>query len=212
MMEKHMDPRTASPQPRPQPHPQPHRARRLGRAAALLLAGAVLGAGGASFAQGHGPGYGPGGGPGWHHGAMEGRGGPHFHRGMGRGMEGEMMFGGRMMGPGSVERMVERIGRVVDASSEQKQKLRAIGQAALDDLNALRARRQDIRRQAAAALAAPTVDRARLESLRQEGMKLADEASRRLVSVLADAAEVLTPAQRAHLAQHMARRFDRRGG
>jgi DNA-binding response OmpR family regulator len=53
--------------------------------------------------------------------------------------------------------------------------------------------------------AAPTIDRARLEALRVDQMQLADQASQRITAALVEAAEVLTPAQRADLARRLER-------
>jgi periplasmic protein CpxP/Spy len=115
---------------------------------------------------------------------------------------------GMMFGPGSVERMVNRLSFVTDASSEQKQKMNAIAQRAADDLLAMREKHLAGRKQMRDVLAAPTIDRAKLESLRVEQMKLADDASKRITTAVADIADVLTPAQRAELAKRM----DRFGG
>ena len=52
-------------------------------------------------------------------------------------------------------------------------------------------------------LLAPSIDRARIESLRAEQVKSLDEASKRLVTAIEDAAEVLSPEQRAALAEQM---------
>jgi len=62
------------------------------------------------------------------------------------------------------------------------------------------------RKQIREALAAATIDRAKIESLRQAQLKLHDSASKRLTDAITDAAEVLTPAQRAELAKRMERR------
>jgi Spy/CpxP family protein refolding chaperone len=48
-------------------------------------------------------------------------------------------------------------------------------------------------------LTAPTIDRAALERLRARHIAEIDQASRTMVSAMADAAEVLTPALRARL-------------
>ena len=54
-------------------------------------------------------------------------------------------------------------------------------------------------------LAAPTVDRAKLETLRADQMKLAETATKRVTDAVADIADVLTPAQRAELGQRVER-------
>lgn len=52
-------------------------------------------------------------------------------------------------------------------------------------------------------LTAPTIDRGALELLRSREIAQIDQASKTLVQAFADAAEVLTPAQRAKLAALM---------
>ena len=74
-----------------------------------------------------------------------------------------------------------------------------------NDLPELRAKHLEARKQLVETLAAPTVDRAKLEALRVDQMKLAETATKRVADAVADVAEVLTPAQRADLA----RRFER---
>jgi len=59
-------------------------------------------------------------------------------------------------------------------------------------------------------LAAPTIDRAALEQVRVAQMQSADARSRRTLQAMADAAEVLTPEQRAKAAERMRRRMERR--
>ncbi|HET9865572.1 MAG TPA: periplasmic heavy metal sensor [Steroidobacteraceae bacterium] len=54
-------------------------------------------------------------------------------------------------------------------------------------------------------LLAPSVDRAQIEALRVEQVRLLDEASKRLVAAFGDAAELLSPEQRAALAAEMRR-------
>ena len=114
-------------------------------------------------------------------------------------------FGDRMFFPGRIERGVERLGWAVDASSEQKQKINAITQKAADDIFELRAKHLEARKQLVDTLAAPTVDRAKLEALRADQMKLAETATKRVTDAVADVAEVLTPAQRADLARWVER-------
>jgi len=163
----------------PQPAPKPRRLRRFVFASALLVIGGVIGAVVAGPVLGQG-GYGP----------------PWAHRHMG---------GDRMFFPGPIERGVERLGWATDASTEQKQKINAIAQKAADDIFALRAKHLEARKQIIDTLAAPTVDRAKLETLRADQMKLAETATKRITDAVADIADVLTPAQRAELGQRVER-------
>ena len=121
------------------------------------------------------------------------------------------MGGGQFLSPGRIERMVDRLGWAVDASSEQKQKIKAVVQRLADDLRPMREQHMDLRRQIRDVLTAPTIDRGKLEALRAENMRLADQASQRITGALAEAAEVLTPDQRADLARRLERFGPRRG-
>jgi protein CpxP len=185
---------TPAPQPAtaPTPAPKPRRLRRVLYASALLLGGGVIGAVvvGPSVGQGW---YGD---PPWQRGWGYG---PHggYHHGMGPGEFG----GGRMFGPARFERGMDRVLWFVDASSEQRSKIRGVLERTADDLFALREQHLTGRREIAAALGAATIDRARLETLRADQMKLAETASKRVTDALAEAAEVLSPTQRADLAR-----------
>jgi len=197
-------------------------------AATLLIAGGVIGAVVAGPTLGQGP-QGPDrDGPRWQRGwsdnqdddafgrgpgqrgfrgggsGMRERGGDDMRMGMGPRMGGRG-FGG-MMFPGAIERRVNRVLGLVDASTEQRQKVRAILEAAGNDLYPIRQQRMENRKQIGQALAAATIDRAKIEQLRQEQLKLDDTASKRMTDAITDAAEVLTPAQRAELAKRMERR------
>src|SRR5207247_1603810 len=66
------------------------------------------------------------------------------------------------------------------------------------------------RRQAVELLSQQHVDRAALESLRADQLKLAENASQRLTQALADVADVLTPEQRQQLAERINRRHGHR--
>ena len=81
---------------------------------------------------------------------------------------------------------------------------------AAQDLLPLRAKMHDARRQAVALLSQQHVDRAALEALRADQLKLAENASQRLTQALADVADVLTPEQRQQLAERINRRHGHR--
>jgi len=85
-------------------------------------------------------------------------------------------------------------------TEEQKQKLAPIVKQAAKDLLPLRERIREARGKALELLTQDSVDRGAIEALRAEHLQLAEQASRRVAQSLADAAEVLTPAQRKELA------------
>ena len=102
----------------------------------------------------------------------------------------------------------------VDATAEQKTQVTKILQSAATDVHALMGQHVSAREQWQEILSAATIDRARLEAVRGEELRFADEASRRIVQGVADAAEVLTPEQRTALAEHLEkhRRWRHGGG
>lgn len=204
------------------PAPQPkRRLRGFLYAGTLLIGGGVVGAIVVGPVLGQGPG--PQDGPRWHRGDSDGsrwnRGGDDNDRGGGwrerfgrdRGMrqdnDGHGMRGGfsGMMFPGAIERRVNRVLGAVDASTEQKQKVRSILEAAANDLYPIRQKRMENRKQIGEALTAATIDRAKIESLRTDQIKLADAASKRMTDAIAESAEVLTPGQRAELGRRLER-------
>lgn len=123
---------------------------------------------------------------------------------------------GAMMDPAKmderIESMAKRMLSRVEATDEQRAKVSAIAKQAATDLRGLREKQRAVRAKGVELLSAPTVDRAAIESLRSEQMKLADDASKRVSLALADTADVLTPEQRAKLAQAMKERQGRWGG
>lgn len=150
----------------------PARCRRRGRGAFFALLGvAALLALGASQAMGHGP----------------------FR-----------MRACGTMDPAQVEKKIDRIaGWIVedlDGTPEQQAKLAAIAKAAAKDLAPIHDELVAGRTEAVAILTAETVDRAALEAHRARQARRLTAASERLVTAVADAADVLTPAQRAKAA------------
>jgi periplasmic protein CpxP/Spy len=98
--------------------------------------------------------------------------------------------------------MVDRFARRIDATAEQKQKLTVIATSLATDIQPLHQKMHDARKRGIELLRQPAVDRTAVEAFRAEQIAAADEASKRLVQALTDAAEVLTPEQRAKVAQH----------
>ena len=111
-----------------------------------------------------------------------------------------------------LDRMLKHFYVEIDASEEQKRRLEPIVKQAAKDLLPMREDLHAGRREAIELLTQERVDPAALEALRARKIGLADEASRRLTRAIAEAADVLTPAQRKQLAAHFARRHARRGG
>lgn len=129
------------------------------------------------------------------------------------------MFGGGHWGRGgnhSPEEMAQmldkRIGQMLEkvgGTPEQKTRLVQLAQTAMTDMKPLREQHKAARKKGMELLSAQSIDRAALERLRQEQMTAATAMSQRMVQHMADAAEVLTPAQRTQLATHMKERMER---
>jgi periplasmic protein CpxP/Spy len=123
--------------------------------------------------------------------------------GQGGGMPGQ----GMMMGFGR-ERMFERALSSVGATSEQKLKIVTIAQDARRELMPLRDRRYAAKLKLAILMKADTVDRAAIEKLRAEEFAAYEAGSKRAAQAMADAAEVLTPAQRKQLVDRWENRWN----
>jgi len=172
--------------------PSPHnagstsgiRSRLFKPAIAVVLAGGLVAAVAAGAVAKNG------GGSGWHHG------GAHA------------MTGNPEDVASHVDEVLQHIYTKVDATDAQKAQLGPIVQQAATDITQLHGELHSGHAQMMTLLTQDTVDRTELEAARAAQMQVADEASRRIVQLLADAADVLTPVQRKALAEHMAEHMD----
>jgi protein CpxP len=141
-----------------------------------VVAGAILAMAGGAFAFAHGE-------RGMHHGGMSFDGmADHFRA------------------------HVEHVLKEVDATPDQQAQVKSIVDAAAKDIETLRSQHGSAHRELHDTLTAPAIDRVRLETLRASHIEALDAASKRCVTALADAADVLTPEQRAKLGEKMAKR------
>jgi Spy/CpxP family protein refolding chaperone len=139
---------------------------------------------GTQHGQNHHPGQGHDAGQG-HHGKHHGR----HAQGDGQGMV-------------LSERMLDR----VQATPEQKVRIREIMMAARKDLQAQRHEGKALREQGMKLLTQPDIDPKAVEDLRAQAMARHDAASKRMTQAMVEATQVLTPAQRQQIAQHVERR------
>jgi Spy/CpxP family protein refolding chaperone len=95
-----------------------------------------------------------------------------------------------------VEKRVDKALNGTDATAEQKKKIADILGNSFKDMRPLHDQRVENRKAMTDALQAPTIDAAKIESLRAERMKIADESSKRFTKALTDASNVLTAQQR----------------
>lgn len=122
-----------------------------------------------------------------HHGHGDHHGGPGF------------MGGGRHM-----DRLLEDVG----ATDAQRTQIREIWKSAAADLKARREAVRSLREQQMQLFTQPTVDASAVEALRQKLVAEHDTSSKRISQAMLDASRVLTPEQRAKLAERMKARRD----
>lgn len=125
---------------------------------------------------------------------------PHGMRGEHRGGH-----GGDEMAVGS-PRMLNRMLDVVQASADQRAQIKQITDAARADMKAQHDSGRQLREDAAALFAQPTVDARAAEALRQQMLARHDQASKRQLQMMLDISRVLTPEQRKTLADKLAQR------
>ncbi len=102
-----------------------------------------------------------------------------------------------------VDHMLKHFYVEIDATDAQKAQIGPLVKQAVNDLIPLHSQLQTAHGHAMQALEQPTVDRASLEAARAEHLQLADAASKRIVQLIGDVGDVLTPAQRQQLAEHL---------
>ena len=133
-------------------------------------------------------------------------------RGMERhGMHGDGMGPGMMFG-GSPERMGRMIDHMLDgvgATDAQRSQIKQIASAAAGDMKTQMEAGRGLRERGMQIFAAPTVDAAAAEQLRQQMLQQHDAMSKRTTQAMLDVARVLTPEQRAKLGERMKDRQSR---
>lgn len=110
-------------------------------------------------------------------------------------------------GPGD-GMMSERLLNAVGASDEQKARVRDILKASRDEQRSQHEAGRALHRQMMQLLAAPQIDAAAAEALRQQQLARHDAASKRRLQAMLDVQAVLTPEQRVKLAAQMKTRQD----
>jgi len=95
-----------------------------------------------------------------------------------------------------IEKRVDRALSGTDATAEQKKKVAEIVGQAFKDQRGLHEQRVANRKAMTEALQAPTLDTAKIETIRAQQMKIADDSSKRFTKALTDAGNVLTVQQR----------------
>ena len=107
------------------------------------------------------------------------------------------------MGMRFAEHRFERVMGEIDATDEQQDKIWAIVDKTRADLRPMGREFRGMREEVATLLSAPTIDKAAVEALRVKRLAEVDAASKQAVAALVEAAEVLTPEQRAKLVEEM---------
>lgn len=124
-------------------------------------------------------------------------------------------FGGGCHGKGapqSAEEVREHLGKgagfllnKVDATPEQEAQVDAVLDRVAPELFALKDDKEALHQDLRAALTAPEVNADEVESIRKEGLQLADDASKIVIGGIVEIARALTPEQRTELAEAAAK-------
>ena len=111
-----------------------------------------------------------------------------------------------------LDRMLKHLYVEIDATEAQQAKLDPIVKQAAKELQPLRAKVREARREGMKLFSAENIDRGAIERFRAEQIGATDAASKRFTQAVADAAEVLSPEQRKKLAARVGRGRRGRGG
>jgi protein CpxP len=107
--------------------------------------------------------------------------------------------GDEMMMGGHIEHLLD----MVDATDAQRAQIKQIMDAAKQDLKAQHSGGRSLHEQGMALFSAPNIDAAAIEALRVQISAQRETASKRMSQAMVEAARVLTPEQRAKLAERM---------
>jgi Spy/CpxP family protein refolding chaperone len=110
-----------------------------------------------------------------------------------------------------VEKRVDRALKGTDATADQKKKVSGILEQAYTDMKPLHDKRTETRKAMADAMQAPTIDKAKIETLRQDQLKTSDASSKRFTQALTDAGDVLSVPQRQAFFKSWSDRGERHG-
>jgi Spy/CpxP family protein refolding chaperone len=140
-------------------------------------------------------------------GAQAGMGVPGMHRmhdgAHGGGFGGHGLFVG---GPERVDRAVDRMLQGLNATEEQRSQVKRIAGAAATDLRAQHEAGRSLHEQGLQLFAAPVVDARAVEALRQKRVAHHDQVSKRMTQAMLEVSAVLSPEQRAKLAERVKER------
>jgi protein CpxP len=102
-----------------------------------------------------------------------------------------------------VDHMLKHLYVEIDATPAQQAQIGPLVQQAVTDLLPLGPQLKAGHAQFVEALTQSTIDRNGMETVRESQLQLADQGSKRIVQLLGDVGNVLTPAQRQALATHL---------
>ena len=172
------------------------------RAFRLFTLTALIGLTGAMLQPAHAA---PGG-----HGAMSGHGDMAAMSGRATGMDGVGHIG-QMNSMGHIGHIghIGHMGRVLDrigATAEQKAQIKTIMESAHNELQPVHAQMKTLRDQSTALFTQPAVDANAAEALRLQMQTLNGQVSKRMLQAMVESSRVLTPDQRAKMADMLNKR------